>query len=571
MKKRSNIFLPDRLLISKQDVIEICENYIKKERVVTLMGSIIGAWVSMILTIITEGKTIIENKLFKYSFIIITLICMGLIAFYFIKMNKRDLLEEIQDNVIEKSDHTAIFLISKVHIDKNGKKDVELLTENHGKKEKFLVYLPIEDKVKIDEKALCKNLANKLGIGYEHLDIDLISSDHHYIKRTSMRGQEKLIRYEYYSTKINIALENSISRDLQWVYFDELRSDANSQMYNHDVIEYIYQHLLNNIQDSFIRFYEEERIKIIWNITKKCAYNCQICATNSIRDELTKSQKAQALLSILTWPKEKIKELDFSGGDPLYDDDCRDIINYAINELKKEKVYVTTTAKGVEKIENSAGDLAKYLYNCEFTIEDNTGKNRRNEKEYGLKNEIIIEKYKDYIHNLTINVPIISPDMPDNEIKSLVAKIANIPVYKKRVLLIRLMNVGKMTKNYPDKYDPIHFIEVFKKYANEYKIQCDLQCALRGKYKNEFCNMYTEKIGIDCQGNVFACAWGGYINEDVENNPFYLGNLLEMDLYEIMRGTKAIKIKQLIDRNPTTACRVFCKGYLADMDPLHKR
>ena len=50
------------------------------------------------------------------------------------------------------------------------------------------------------------------------------------------------------------------------------------------------------------------------------------------------------------------------------------------------------------------------------------------------------------------------------------------------------------------------------------------------------CGRLKFKLGIDCAGNVFACAWAGYLSgfENVISNPFYIGNLLEMDLKNML-------------------------------------
>lgn len=41
-------------------------------------------------------------------------------------------------------------------------------------------------------------------------------------------------------------------------------------------------------------------LKIIWNITNKCGYSCEVCATYSNRNELDIEGKTNALKSILS-------------------------------------------------------------------------------------------------------------------------------------------------------------------------------------------------------------------------------------------------------------------------------
>ncbi len=79
--------------------------------------------------------------------------------------------------------------------------------------------------------------------------------------------------------------------------------------------------------------------------------------------------------------------------------------------------------------------------------------------------------------------------------------------------------------------------------------------------------------GIDCGGNVFACAWGGYVTDDLSNNPFYLGNIYKDDLKTILNSEKAIKLSNGITRG-TCNCRVFNyfasenNDIISDTDPL---
>lgn len=553
----SNREIPDRLLINKDDVNIICKNYISKERWNNVIGILIGIVTSLVLVFFTNKITWKEDAFI----IIITAVSSTLLVFFmglrFVQYRNLDLLQDIYDLVIQNSDHTAVFLIGDRHIDNIGNEQIELLTEKHGEGAKFLVYLAIEEGE--GEKDIRKKLAAKLEVREKLIKIKHLDS-YSYIKRTQIKGKEKLIRYEFFETKIDKNVEKNIVSKYEWVNFAELKSDVTSQISNHDVIEYIENHLLLKIPKSFVSFEKERPIKIIWNITQKCDYQCDICATaSSKRRELTQAEKAAALLSIISIPKSKIRELDFSGGDPLSDAESRKIIKYAINELGREKVYVTTTGKGIEKANKENESLEEILYNCEITIEENSQKtSRRGSEDYSINNLYTINaKYTDKIHNLIINVPIINPDMEEDEIRQLVKSLSEVKVYNKQIVLIRLMKVGKMKDNYPESYNPSKFIEYFKKYANEFDLSYRLQCALRGRYEDQNCNMLSEKIGIDCEGNVFACAWGGYIVEDVNKNPFYLGNLRDKDLQEILAGERAYKMKRQIAA-PSKQCRVFC-------------
>lgn len=323
-------------------------------------------------------------------------------------------------------------------------------------------------------------------------------------------------------------------------------------------------------------------LKIIWNITNKCGYNCEICATDSDRNELDFDGKKQVLNSILSIGIQNVTEVDFAGGDPLFVEDSIQIIHSAISILGKEKISVTTTGKGINNAIKMGKNLSHLLYNCEITIDElgHVPKYLRKDTSYVESNRDAIKCVNKNIVNLTINVPILNTEIDRTDIRRLVDEIAEINVSNISVNLIRLMNVGRMNSyQYPSSYFPEHFVKTFMEYAKNTCIKnVHIHCALRGKISGSHCNMLSEKIGIDCSGNVFACAWGGYIDGydkyNISKNPFYIGNLLEKSLLELLADKRASELEQLIRKNPTNHCRIYCydnedvTSIFKDTDPL---
>ena len=321
-------------------------------------------------------------------------------------------------------------------------------------------------------------------------------------------------------------------------------------------------------------------LKIIWNITNRCGYDCKICATYSDREELDLDNKNKVLKSILSIGIQNIVELDFAGGDPLFTYDSIQIIHNSINTLGREKVSVTTTGKGIDFAVEMGVDLAQLLYNCEITID--CPNYMRNDTSYITTNQEAIRRIDKNIVNLTINVPILNPEMDNDSIKMLVNAIAGINVRNISVNLIRLMSVGRIDlQQNSNLYSPEHFVQTFIKYAENTCIKnIYIHCALRGKITGAQCNMLRDKIGIDCSGNVFACAWGGYVGGydkyNISESPFYMGNLLKKPLAEILTDKHTTQLKQLISENPTTHCRVYCyrkndnMSIFMDTDPLFR-
>ena len=94
----------------------------------------------------------------------------------------------------------------------------------------------------------------------------------------------------------------------------------------------------------------QRSLDVTWNITKKCLFNCKICATKNNRIELNKDEKQLLVESLCSSKEYSIHELDFAGGDPLVDPDSVETICLAQRNLGKEKVSVTTTWRGIDAL-----------------------------------------------------------------------------------------------------------------------------------------------------------------------------------------------------------------------------
>ncbi len=311
-------------------------------------------------------------------------------------------------------------------------------------------------------------------------------------------------------------------------------------------------------------------LKVIWNITSKCVYHCAVCATHdAARVELTLAEKRRVLRNLTAGAD--VVSLDFAGGDPLCDADSRVVIKEAVELLGSERVCVTTTGRSIAAL----GDAEKSLLlkNCELTIDsDGSGGDMRGESSYSGSNYRAAVDNAAYFKNLTVNVPVIDCRATDEKIAGIAGLINNIPT-RKFVSLIRLMPVGSMRSgDYPADYDPQRYIDLFSQLLDK-TATLHLHCALRGRYAGECdnCGLAKRKIGIDCAGNVFACAWAGYLGAEPADNPYYLGNLVSESVQQIFSGRRVRELQALAG-NTSGRCSIF--SYLsagspdAGVDPL---
>lgn len=421
---------------------------------------------------------------------------------------------------------------------------------------------------------------------------------HHSIK--PIHGTIQMNAFVFYDAYIKIQAKNKLtqfSSKRKWVSIEEMRKSAQAISTNKDVIDLLdsfsvpaesFENLLGNF-------------KIIWNITAKCPYNCAICATHDDnRKELCAADKLKVLNSICT-AKDLIESLDFAGGDPLHFDESTNIIQSAIQQLGSDKVAVTTTGKGIS--DSSEDVFLGVVKHCELTIDaahanlsnltTPSGFISRHESNYSDDNIEKIHLISQHAQSLTINIPIINDDLSDTEIDTLVKKVLWIRDHTTGldldVSLIRLMPVGKMKeiikKDEYLKYNPIPVAQKIKARFENNSVPCKLHCSLRvlpsmgGNTSHEYCTMLENKLGIDCAGNVFACAWGGYVANDniPTQNPFYLGNLTKRRLIDIIKGDSRTHaymriFTEIENRNLRNYCSVVSyyakKDMFKNSDPL---
>ena len=568
----------DYFLVNRFDILEICKQYIKKLNAKSILGAIDTLLLGAIISAIISGDGFKSNALFWICFGI--WIVITLVWFIMRKKQKRNenVLEVIYKKALENADYNALFLITRnIPSEKPSEKSIQIMTTPHDENgiTPYIVYQNLKEgsiiqNKKIIHDELIKVFADKLDISAKGIRIKKVQSFYEIKRTSSYPTREKMIMYEYFETSIPAELREKVEEKCQWKILNDLRDNPafmsrNAILYK-DICKYFTD--ADSIHESFYKTKDFKPIKIIWNITSKCGYNCEICATHrENEEELSLAQKSQLLLSVLSLEKDGIREIDFSGGDPLIDPDNWQIIQNAQQVLGKEKVCVTTTGNGIEKVKNERRSiLHDLLYNCEITIDepdDNDTATIREQKGYAFNNRQIIHDNINQSGHLTVNVPILDWKKDEAWIRELVRRIHDIGEnIEITCALLRLMPSGKLSNfdNYPSDYNPVHFIRTFEEEAKKYSnLKVHEHCALQCYLKNgNNCNMLNEKVGIDNQGNVFACAWGGYINSitDLTQNPFYLGNALEERLIDILNSKRAKTMREKIEAK-TPCCRLF--------------
>lgn len=551
---------PNKVLISSRDIEAICNEFIQKNNIeksfVFFLGIILPAWLS-VFALFKDTWTTFDTV---YVTVLISLTLLTVILGYIVQKNKvkTSIVEQINNKSYRDSAYTALFIIARIRTDSDGRKRIQVLVQYKDSWGcNFLPYLEIDKNLSLEQQKtkLLNGLAEKLEIKSADLQIRHLEEAKCYsIKISVPEQEEKLFIHEFYTVTLSSYLENGLLNRYKWMNIDTLADDINTVRHNSDVVDNLMR-IKSRIVDSFVSHdFFKKPIKIIWNITSKCSFDCAICATYcEQKKELSESEKAKVFLAIMGM-KDSIKELNFAGGDPLVSADSKKIIKYAIEVMGKNKISVTTTGKAIGELCET--EKLEFLNNCILSLDtfDLDFEGVRKSVDYNKKNVRCSMEFRKYMSKLKINVPIIDTELSVEDIKKLVEKI-NV-INPEEVSLIRLMPVGRQSvEKYPINYNAEKFINIFKQNLGA-NIQLHLHCTLRCQYcvGETKCTMLEEKIGIDCAGNVFACCWAGYLNCKLTDNPFWLGNLLENDLHEIVTGDRA---SELLEHWSREKCGVF--------------
>ncbi len=501
----------------------------------------------------------------------VTLICT---SFYtcvrvFVQM-KRNSVNEIIKSLYESKDFTAIALM-KAQI---GGIPKILVKRQESWQSYFLPYCHFKenDTEEAIKKSLTEEIAHILDIPRHIIEITKYDDKplFYRIKKNVSQDTTRLIQFRFYFVTLgkdmgrNRFMKSHFSQ-FGWKSKLELSQDAGTVSNNGDVLAIMDQESLLQkapyaFSDNRLSFGESDKaFRIIWTITNKCKYDCKLCATNSSwkADGGLEYEKKQKVLMNIASINLNIASLDISGGDPLLDTNDQKIIQQCYRLLPFTKISVTTTAAGLDCIPVS--EVSNTVRSCDITY-DIPCKKYENEKEgehpkkrlrtyeYNKSNfqKLLGIREAGLMIDLNIHVPIHTETTNRKDIESLLEDLNKIQ--PKSIKFIRLMPVGRLSPEAITGYKPEEFMslvdQIVKEKGYDFK-KISMSCALKTQpnifrnNKARACPMRDEKLGIDSNGNVFACMWAAYLKkyEKVEENPFYLGNLLEESLYDIISRT----------------------------------
>ncbi len=590
-----------------ETTISIRTKYLSKEVKVLCDFNFKVALLALLGAVLTAGSSINEfgNIIVKYfdnngqdtSFpyfeiilcaISIVVIILAFYSFFkqFSMYNPTDFVNRIVEEQYDTEEFTAIFIIKAMF--ENIPKVLVFRSETW--KSYFLPYCHFdyelsEEEIKEKVKA---PIAEQLEVAISDFEIydDFTQKTYVAIKKNPSHKSMSKINYRFYYIKfsnpyVGRRFLNSNLQYFSWKSKYELGKDMNTQLNNGDIVSIMDELSLINqsklaFQERILSSYEiSSKYNIIWNITSECFFNCPICATNSgenCKYGLSYEQKINVLLN-LSSINGYIAQLDISGGDPLKNEEDRLIIKKANQILAYTDIKVTTTGKALEEL--SVNEIIDTVKKCDIT--------------YDIPYEVCsdeLQKYREYYYNyynfrqlekfsnsgvkieLNIHIPILPVTIDKKLVEMILEDLHRINPTE--IKFIRLMPVGRMEL---DKIKLDYSPEKFLKYVNDCmkekgnKFNITYNCSLGVKIKTiendnktiKTCGMLKRKLGIDCNGRVFTCIWGAYLNDftgdNYIDNPFYIGDLNKNTMYEILTQPSTLKLLKNLEKM-NDGCRV---------------
>lgn len=284
------------------------------------------------------------------------------------------------------------------------------------------------------------------------------------------------------------------------------------------------------------------KIRVVWNLTNKCPFNCPMCVASANTRIEKDIDKNLILQSILSFGKESVN-IDFSGGDPLFLDKDIEIVKKASEILGRDNISISSTGLSLSKLSDEELVLLSSSYDMTYDFPKQYSEYDIRDKRYNSLNYEQCKRLKKLGLNVDIFIPVRNID--EVYFEQLAKDICEINPTSVKLLKCMPLNNHFDTSA----IDNSILVSLFKKYLEKfgYKGSVSINCALKEDFKiDNGCNMLTErKVGLDQFGNLYTCIWASDLLIEKNDNPFYLGNLTECSLLEIL---SSLELKEQLDK-----------------------
>jgi MoaA/NifB/PqqE/SkfB family radical SAM enzyme len=299
---------------------------------------------------------------------------------------------------------------------------------------------------------------------------------------------------------------------------------------------------------------KQDKTTIIWNVTRLGPWNCKICCVDAIcshkngqvniaqdmhysyEDELTFIQKKEIINQLM--PNKF--EIDFSGGELLVDPLNIDLVLHASERLGAQNIGISIS--GAFLTDEIIDRLSGKISNVELTL-DYVPFKPYHLRPFGYHEQAAyaIMRLKEKGISVGVQTVLLKDNMQEEKLTELLKWLEknNVDEWS----LLRFFPSGR-GKNYshlmPTNSDYNSVVSTIKHMARNSHIKLSFQYLLPNHSKHTLeCRAVKKSIGILPNGKVIACFWAISPGMRIEDDLFYLGDLKEQSINEILSGNRA--------------------------------
>ena len=294
----------------------------------------------------------------------------------------------------------------------------------------------------------------------------------------------------------------------------------------------------------------EGKLSIIYDITKRCPWNCKMCCMNAARGcealmgELPMDRKLSLISEMAEINKTRDVYVDFSGGEIMTNLENICVVEKAAMLMGKEKIGISSS--GYKMTDDLAKRLSASISNFEMTMDVLPGRSYELRPfGYSLAAANAIPYLKKYGIEVGIQTVLARQNCNEANLRELYQFLCENGVDDWSLLKFYPSGRGENYKHEvlseEDETWAVRFIKgLDASNSSEYKPRVDFHYRMKNHEKHSTeCRCVRKSIGILPDGLVTSCFWAIDADQTVSDDRFNLGSVKTESLVDILNGPKA--------------------------------
>ncbi len=307
---------------------------------------------------------------------------------------------------------------------------------------------------------------------------------------------------------------------------------------------------------------EENKLSIIWNVTRACCWNCKFCCVDAVytgkkllddthEDELCLKDK----IGIIDELSKYNVRVDFSGGELFTNPENFILVEYASKKLGRKNIGVSISGAFLDN--ELIKRLARLVHDVEITLDCKPYEfyevRPSGYHEYAAHALKELSKYDVVTGAQTV---ITRENMSKSKIYELFCWLEKNNIKEWSILRFFPSGRGRKFQSItPTHLEYCEVVNYVKEITSKSSIDVHFQYLLPNHEKYTLdCRAVKKSIGILPDGDVISCFWALGEKAKIDNEKFKLGNITLQSLEEILNSKNALYWK-----NDCHKCIIFDK------------